>query len=116
MRKLLIFFFFLCSPVGAEEPTNAPSWLKAVDQANSPFQDATLEVNVQVQKGSTEVERSLQIWQRGDNERRVEMRSPARLAGVSLLVAEDGSLYSYLPAYRRVRKVVGEQGGVGRVI
>ena len=111
LGKLTFFLFFLSSSAVATEPQNGSEWLSAVDQANSPFTDATIRINVQVQKGSTEVQRVLDIWQRGDKERRVEMRSPARLAGVSLLVANDGALYSYLPAYRRVRKVVGEQRG-----
>ena len=110
-RKVLVFLLFLSPTAGAKAPLNASSWLALVDQANSPFEDAELRVTVRVQKGSTEVERQLHIWQRGDNERRVEMRYPARLAGVSLLVTADGALYSYLPAYRRVRKVVGEQRG-----
>lgn len=108
---LAFVLFFLPISAFAEPSKSGTEWLEAIDRANSPFQDAQLEVRVEVQKGNTQVERTLEIWQRGSTERRVRMSAPARLAGVSLLVVEDGSLYSYLPAYRRTRKVVGEQRG-----
>ena len=113
-RRFLAFYVGLWSLAAHGSPQKAQEWLKAIDQATSPFEDAHIQMSIQVQKGadsSRVVQRDIEIWQRGAKERRVRMRSPARLSGVGLLVSEDGSLHSYLPAYRRSRRVVGEQRG-----
>jgi outer membrane lipoprotein-sorting protein len=96
----------------AEAPTTGADWLTAIDAATSPYADAyiVLEVTVQSRTGET-ISRTMEIWQRGTQERLVRMTAPARLAGVSLLVTEDGTVHSYLPAYRRTRRVIGEQRG-----
>ena len=93
-------------------PTTGAEWLAAMDRASSPFADAQIQLQVVVDKGGGKtVHRDLEIWQRGQKERKVRMTSPARLAGVALLVVEDGSIYSFLPSFRRSRRVVGEQRG-----
>jgi hypothetical protein len=93
-------------------PETGSQWLSEMDRAGSPFSDAQLRLEVSVEKGNGKtVQRSLEVWQRGQKERKVRMTAPARLAGVTLLVVEDGSIYSYLPAYRRSRRVVGDQRG-----
>jgi len=96
----------------ASPPSTGEAWLQAIDKANSPFEDTQLQMEVTVEKANKKsVQRTLEVWQRGQKERLVVLKKPARLAGVALLVVEDGSIYSYLPAYRRSRRVVGEQRG-----
>ena len=96
----------------ASPPTTGEAWLQAIDKANSPFEDTQLQMEVTVEKGNNKsVKRTLEVWQKGQKERLVVLKKPARLSGVALLVVKDGSVYSYLPAYRRSRRVVGEQRG-----
>jgi len=107
-----MLFFASSLSHAASPPSTGKAWLQAIDKANSPFEDTQLQMEVTVEKGKNKrVQRTLEVWQKGQKERLVVLKKPARLAGVALLVVEDGSVYSYLPAYRRSRRVVGEQRG-----
>jgi outer membrane lipoprotein-sorting protein len=86
--------------------------LARVDAASTASRDAHLVLDVAVtdRTGSTST-RTLEIWQKGTQKRLIRFTAPARLAGTSLLVPDGVSLYLYLPAYGRPRRVVGQQQG-----
>lgn len=85
-------------------------WLTRVDAANNEGEDAHLVLDLKVAdaQGKT-VERSLEIWQKGDDKRLVKITAPPRLAGVALLIPDGETTYVYLPAYGRPKRVVGDQ-------
>jgi outer membrane lipoprotein-sorting protein len=86
--------------------------LARVDAASTASKDAHLvmEIAVTDRTGSTST-RTLEVWQKGTAKRLARLTSPARLAGTSVLVPDGDSVYLYLPAYGRPRRVVGQQQG-----
>lgn len=90
---------------------SAETVLKKVDAATNQARDAvmTLEVSVSM-KGSDPLKRTLKIWQLGVDKRMVKFLAPSRLRGTGILVSGKGQTHLYLPAYKRVRRVVGKQG------
>lgn len=85
--------------------------LQQVDAAANRATDmsATLEVAVS-SHGAPALIRTMKVWQKGDNQRLLKFMAPARLRGTGILVV-DGRTHLYLPAYRRVRRVAGQEGG-----
>ncbi len=85
----------------------ATAILAGVDRANQQAQDASFRLDVVVQvPNEAPRERSLQVWQKGAR-RLLKFLAPARLRGTGALASGSGSLKLYLPAYQRVRPVVG---------
>jgi outer membrane lipoprotein-sorting protein len=86
--------------------------LARVDAASTASRDAHLVMDVVVtDRTGVSSTRTLEIWQKGADRRLVRFTAPARLAGTSLLVPDGQTLYLYLPAYGRPRRVVGQQQG-----
>ena len=87
-------------------------WLHRIDAAANRSKDAhlVLEVSVTDRTGAVNA-RTLEIWQKGADRRLVRFVAPPRLAGTGLLVPDGDTVYLYLPAYGRARRVVGEQRG-----
>lgn len=92
--------------------TPADDLLAKVDAAAARGQDAQLTLAIKAfdAKG-VPAERTLEIWQKGSDKRLVRFTAPARLAGTALLVPDGETVYLYLPAYGRARRVVGESQG-----
>ncbi|HEQ72178.1 MAG TPA: outer membrane lipoprotein-sorting protein [Spirochaetia bacterium] len=57
--------------------------------------------------GSDREVRELKIWLAGNDRRVVKFLSPPGIEGVGLLTEADGSLYLYLPAQNRIRRIAG---------
>jgi len=90
---------------------SAESVLKKVDRAANRAGDAVMTLEVAVStKGSDPLKRTLKVWQLGADKRMVKFLAPSRLRGTGILVARPGQTHLYLPAYKRVRRVVGKQG------
>jgi len=95
----------------AAEPT-ADSILAKVDVATNRARDASMTLSVQVQrKDDPSISRTMRVWQKGSEQRMVKFLEPARLRGTGILVPKNGTTYLYLPAYQRIRRVVGRDGG-----
>ena len=104
-----LFLLMLALPARAED---GPSVLIRVDAVADQGQDTTLTLDVTVHDGrGGEASRVLRVWQKGAEQRLVKFLEPARLAGVGLLAPEPDTLYLYLPAYGRTRRVVGSGRG-----
>lgn len=84
--------------------------LARVDAAQASAADGHVVMDIQVvdHRGNT-AERTLEIWQKGGEQRLVRYTAPARLAGTALLVPDGETVYLYMPAYGRARRVVGER-------
>ncbi len=97
----------------ADDAANvAEALLARVDAANARGSDAHLVLHVAVtDRTGTSSDRTLEIWQKGTQKRLVRFTAPARLAGTGLLVPDADTLYLYLPAYGKPRRVIGEQRG-----
>ena len=86
--------------------------LARVDAIADRADDATIVMDVTVHDGrGGEASRVLKVWQKGDDRRLIKFLEPARLAGVGLLSDETDTLFLYLPAYGRTRRVVGSGRG-----
>ena len=85
------------------------AWLKRID-ATARLEDAHVELNVTVTdaRGRTS-QRSIEIWQKGDEKRLVRMTAPSRLAGIGLLASPGDKLHMFLPSYPPARRVVGSK-------
>ena len=97
----------------AAGPTTDPqALLERADAALGRAGDGTFTIDVAVvHADGTRVERTIQVWQRGRDERMVKFLAPARLRGTGILLTDGGRVLVYLPAYGRVREVTGREGG-----
>lgn len=102
-------FAFLSLAFAADD---AAALLARVDAANARGTDAHLVLQVAVtDRTGVASDRTLEIWQKGSAKRLVRFTAPARLAGTGLLVPDADTVYLYLPAYGKPRRVIGEQRG-----
>jgi len=85
--------------------------LEKVDQAAARASDAIITMDLEIRTGQSDpLQRRLRIWQLGRDKRMVKFLGPARLRGTGILVPRADQTYLYLPAYKRVRRVVGAKG------
>jgi hypothetical protein len=99
-----------CAVLGAAPEPSA--LLADVDAIATRAADSTLTLKVVVRVGDgAPLVRKLRIWQKGDDLRMVKFAEPARLRGTGILGLGGGRTYLYLPAYKRVRRIIGTQGG-----
>lgn len=90
----------------------ADDLLAAVDTASNQGADAHLVLKIDTTETSgAPASRTLEMWQKGTEQRLVKFTEPARLAGIALLVPDGDTVYLYLPSYGRVRRIVGEAQG-----
>ena len=112
LLTLALTFFFVGTPGALAAPSSAAEWLTKVDGASVRGSDTHVVVDLTLtdQRGKV-TKRTLEILQKGTDKRLVRFTAPARLAGVTLLVPDGDTLYLYLPAYGRERRVIGDQRG-----
>ena len=98
--------------VVAAPTADAGTVLSEVDAAARRAKDvtATMKLTI-VEPAGARAERTLRIWQKGTDRRMAKFTAPARLRGVGLLARGDDALFLYLPAFGRVRRVVGRSRG-----
>ena len=103
----LLVIFVLIPNVMADAAGDA--WLKRIDEtARVDDAHVVLEVEVTDARGRTNP-RTIDIWQKGDDQRLVRMIAPARLVGIGLLVTPGDTLHLFLPQYPPARRVVGSK-------
>lgn len=97
----------LCASLWAGTPADGAGWLSFIDEV-AHVNDAhmVLELTVTDPRGE-EAQRTIEIWQRGDEQRLVRMVAPTRLEGIGLLVTHGDTLHLYLPQFPPARRVVG---------
>ena len=85
------------------------AWLVKIDRTARVI-DAHLVMDLTVTDArGRQKPRTIEIWQKGDDRRLVQMIAPPRLAGIGLLASPGDSLHVYLPEYPPARRVVGSK-------
>ncbi len=91
--------------------TDPQALLARTDAAANRAKDVVLELAISVEiPGVERLARTVRVWQRGQDQRLVKFVAPARLRGTGLLMPEAGQTFLYLPAYEKVRRIVGRDG------
>ena len=100
-------------PVGAQTPPDAgPEILARVDAVATQAKDFSARLDLTtIAADGTRKDRTLQLWQRGRDQRMVRFVAPPRLQGVGLLARDDGVIYLYLPAFGKIRRIAGRGRG-----
>ena len=112
MMMMLHLALLLPNTSAAQKPMDAQAILSAVDRAANRAQDVSMTLGLQIQRGTdAAIHRTMRVWQRGQHQRMVKFVTPARLRGTGILVPKQGVTYLYLPAYNRMRRVSGREGG-----
>ncbi len=107
----------LAAPASVLAAPDAGAILTRVDAVARQSADvvATVKLTV-VEPDGTRAERRMKLWQKGTDHRMAKFVAPAKLRGVGLLSKreskdEDPAVFLYLPAFGRVRRVVGRSRG-----
>jgi outer membrane lipoprotein-sorting protein len=96
----------LAGGVWAEEPLSAEQILSRIDAAIAAPRDQDFEASlILMDKAGNRSERTLRIYQKGADRRMARFLSPADQKGISVLSLPDGSIYLYLPAYKKVKRI-----------
>lgn len=91
---------------------DASDLLERVDAASQRGDDIHLALTIQTtDRRGQQVTRAMTIWQKGDDKRLIRFEKPERLAGISLLVPDGDTVYLFLPAYAKTRRIVGKARG-----
>jgi outer membrane lipoprotein-sorting protein len=109
MKKTLLLaaaLALLAAGAWAEEPLSAEQVLARIDAAAAAPRDQDFEAAlILTDKAGNRSERTLRIWQKGADRRVARFLSPADQKGISVLSLPDGSIYLYLPAYKKVKRI-----------
>jgi outer membrane lipoprotein-sorting protein len=90
----------------AEEALSAEAILRRADKVMSAPRDQDTQVTlVLVDKDGNRKERTLRMYQKGADTRMARFLTPADQKGISVLSLPDGSIYLYLPAYQKVKRI-----------
>ncbi|MCX7039731.1 MAG: outer membrane lipoprotein-sorting protein [Spirochaetes bacterium] len=93
-------------PVFAEEALTGAAILESVDETMSAPRDQVVESTlVLIDRDGGRKERTLQMLQKGASTRMVRFLAPADQKGISVLSLPDGSIYLYLPAFKKVKRI-----------
>ena len=90
----------------AQQPPNGNEILKNVDETMSAPRDQDVEATlILVDKDGNRKERTLRMYQKGADTRMARFLTPADQKGISVLSLPDGSIYLYLPAFKKVKRI-----------
>ena len=104
----------VCPPATADEVDDI---LARVDANLTMVRDQTYDGEIEVIRGGEVVKRmEFEVKLKGLDKKLVKFTAPGDVRGMAVLTTEDGLMYVYMPAYRRVRRVashVRNQGFMG---
>jgi outer membrane lipoprotein-sorting protein len=96
----------LCAGAWGQEALSAEEVLARIDAATAAPRDQDFQASlILTDKAGNRSERTLRIYQKGANRRMARFLSPADQKGISVLSLPDGSIYLYLPAYKKVKRI-----------
>jgi outer membrane lipoprotein-sorting protein len=96
----------LAAGAWAQETLSAAELLARIDAATAAPRDQDFEASLILSdKAGNRSERTLLIQQKGADRRMARFLSPADQKGISVLSLPDGSIYLYLPAYKKVKRI-----------
>ena len=103
---LAVAFASAARPAHAETPLSGKEIVARVDDVMSAPADQDVESTiVLIDKAGNRKERTIQMLQKGANTRLARFLSPADQKGISVLSLPDGSIYLYLPAFKKVKRI-----------
>ncbi|URA09813.1 outer membrane lipoprotein-sorting protein [Thermospira aquatica] len=70
-------------------------------------QTALCEITLGKIGGNLEEKRTMRIWSAGKEKRVIRFLSPSSVKNITLLVRGSDSMYIYLPAYKKIRRIQG---------
>jgi outer membrane lipoprotein-sorting protein len=106
MNILLVIFALISNGLA---DTAGNEWLERID-ATARVDDAHVILDLEVTDGRGRTNpRTIDIWQKGNEQRLVRLIAPARLLGIGLLVTPGDTLHLFLPQYPPARRVVGSK-------
>ena len=89
-----------------ENALTASQILEKMDEVVNAPEDQELTVKlVLIDKNGREEVREMSMLQKGTNQRMVKFLSPAAQKGIAFLSLPDDSMYLYLPAFKKVRRI-----------
>jgi len=89
----------------AEAPSAAEILQRADKVMSAPRDQDTQFTLVLVDKAGNRKERTLRVYQKGADTRMARFLTPADQKGISVLSLPDGSIYLYLPAFQKVKRI-----------
>ena len=103
---LAVAFAAAARPARAEtSPTGKEIVARVDDVMSAPADQVVDSTIILIDKGGARKERTIQMLQKGANTRLARFLSPADQKGISVLSLPDGSIYLYLPAYKKVKRI-----------
>jgi len=99
-------FCLLAASAWAQDSLSAAQILSKIDAATAAPRDQDFEASlILIDKAGNRSERTIRIYQKGADRRMARFLSPADQKGISVLSLPDGSIYLYLPAYKKVKRI-----------
>jgi outer membrane lipoprotein-sorting protein len=109
MRNILLLAValgLLAAGAWAQDSLSAAQVLERIDAAAAAPRDQDFEASlILTDAAGNRSERTLRIYQKGADRRMARFLSPADQKGISVLSLPDGSIYLYLPAYKKVKRI-----------
>ena len=109
MKNVLLLaaaFCLLAAGGWAEEALSAAEMMAKIDAAAAAPRDQDFEATlILTDAAGARSERTIRISQKGADRRMARFLSPADQKGISVLSLPDGSIYLYLPAYKKVKRI-----------
>jgi outer membrane lipoprotein-sorting protein len=90
---------------GQAAPTGKEIVSRVDDVMGAPADQDVESTIVLIDKGGNRKERTIQMLQKGANTRLARFLAPADQKGISVLSLPDGSIYLYLPAFKKVKRI-----------
>ena len=109
MRNVLLLaaaLGLLASGAWAQDSLSAEQILSKIDAAAAAPRDQDFEASlILMDAAGNRSKRTVRIYQKGADRRMARFLSPADQKGISVLSLPDGSIYLYLPAYKKVKRI-----------
>jgi outer membrane lipoprotein-sorting protein len=109
MKKVMLLaatLGLLAAGAWAQDSPSAEELLARIDAVSAAPRDQDFEANlILTDAAGNRSERSIRIYQKGADRRMARFLSPADQKGISVLTLPDGSIYLYLPAYKKVKRI-----------
>jgi outer membrane lipoprotein-sorting protein len=106
LAAIALALFGPATTASAEEAPSAIEILRRADEVMGAPRDQDTQVTlVLVDKDGNRKERTLRMYQKGADTRMARFLTPADQKGISVLSLPDGSIYLYLPAYQKVKRI-----------
>lgn len=103
--SLLALAALLAAPTAGADPAGEKI-LRQMDQALTAAKDQTFDMEMVISERDKAPRRiGMTVYVKGTEQRRIDFTSPGDVKGMKLLVVSRAQMYTYLPAYKKVRRI-----------